>query len=447
MKEKDLINQYKRQMKNRSEEPPADAWNNIANELDIDEVWGNISEELDADEQKRVVPWFWIRTAAAVLLIASTFSLAWWFTSQENNQLASENNQENAILPGEDADPNADDSLNGQESDDNYPSAIERDNFIVSGGESDTPPNPLTIPGEQGQENENNDFPVLQESNSILANENRPLRENQPNNNSGSTGNTEELINSLSNREINKLALADARLQSETAPQFIDLKAQDKGNEAIQNIIGNDFTEGTFALGLSTAIKNTWMLNQETIDGLDRLNHNQTDVTFYPDLGLSFRYKHNSRWSLETDLFLSSSTGQSYRQYINGKYTIRDISLRYFQSELTAGYSFQLPSGAFNRQIIAKPVAGIYFSYLYSAREKRNDASLNVMNQYQNADYGIMAGHHFDISIARNFVFSPGLRIKWGLSDIYKGTDDPSAFSDQTHNRSFEFRLNFYYHF
>jgi hypothetical protein len=446
MKEKDLINQYKRQMENRSEEPPTEVWDNIANELDVDEVWGNIAEELDAEEKKRVLPWFWIRTAAAVLLIASTLSLVWWFTSQENERLATEDLPENTIQQEESNQSNENITPDQQlqnpslalENEDESAISHQDEPFYRESEESGISPGNPTNSGTIFNETENR---------SLLAEEDQS---NQDNSEQG-TSNTEvdqQIPSHATENEIAMLNSATAMLKTnDNQPLFMDTYEKQRGDFDLQTRIGDKTASNTFALGLSTAIKNTWMLNQETIDGLDRLNHNQTDVTFYPDLGLSFKYMHNSRWSLETDLFLSSSTGQSYRQYINGQYTIRDISLRYFQSEFTAGYSFQLPSGAFNRQIIAKPVAGVYFSYLYSAREKRNDASLNVMDQYQNADYGIMAGHHFDITISNHFVFSPGLRVKWGLSDIYKGTDSPSAFSDQTLNRSFEFRLNFYYNF
>jgi hypothetical protein len=202
---------------------------------------------------------------------------------------------------------------------------------------------------------------------------------------------------------------------------------------------------GSFSLGITTAIKNTWLINNETFEGFDRLNHNRTDLKFYPDIGINMHYQHTQRWGLETGLFFSSSTGQTYRQYIHGKYTHRSISLNYLQFELMASHTTGNRLFQNTGSVRLKSMLGLYTSVMNSATEIIENDQFDVKPLYAGLDYGLVLGQYLQWQPARRIVFSPGVHVKWGLTDIYQGeTNLPLNFSN-TYNRSIEFRLNVYY--
>ncbi|MRS02934.1 hypothetical protein EG832_06880, partial [bacterium] len=84
---------------------------------------------------------------------------------------------------------------------------------------------------------------------------------------------------------------------------------------------GRTFKTNRFSIGIALTEKNTWLLSQETINGLDRQDLSTTKATFLNDFGIILQYTANERWSFEGTTLLLSKTGQSYNQYIYGIYS------------------------------------------------------------------------------------------------------------------------------
>jgi len=435
MKEKDIIDLYRQQMENHSEQAPEGLWDDIANQLDVDEVWDNISVELDKDEQKKPLVFPWLLRAAMIAGIVSMLGLAVWFglPGGDDSQLA-----ENPSLPAVSDPENTNQTLpqifenaeivSTQTDPDDESTELLSDlsgfaSNIISGSDSQT----------GTKENSGYDGQLTDSSANI----------SQP-------GNFSETLQEMP--VVNAVILASQT--DDRYPGFIvfaKTASDDFMTDALANSLGietgyNDIP-GTFSLGFSSAVKNTWMFNSETFEGLNRLNHNRAGLKVYPDLGLSMQYLFSTRWGIESDIFFASVTGQLYHQYIHGKYTERNIALRYFQTELLASYTGRTRLFSQSRPLRLKSMLGMYSSRLYSARETIGNQNLDVRNRYQNMDFGLIAGQHVDFNIGENFIVSPGLRIKWGLSDIYSGSPQGFSSLSNTHNRSFEFRLNVYYRF
>ncbi len=214
--------------------------------------------------------------------------------------------------------------------------------------------------------------------------------------------------------------------------------------EVADAFTNNIHAPGSFSLGITAAIKNTWLINNETFEGFNRLNHNRTDLRFLPDIGINLHFQYTRRWGIEAGLFFSSSTGQTYRQYIHGKYTQRSITLNYLQWELMASHTTGKQAFQNSNTVSLKSSLGLYASAMNSATETIENERSDVAPLYSGFDYGMLMGQYLQWQPARKIVFSPGIHLKWGLTDIYQGGTDLSSFSN-TYNRSIEFRLNIYY--
>ncbi|MFW5767130.1 MAG: hypothetical protein ACOCXO_02065 [Bacteroidota bacterium] len=424
MKEKDLIKNYRQQMDGYAENAPEGVWDNIADQLDIDEVWEHIADELETGQKTRYLPLWW-KKAAMIAGVVSTIFMSYilFNLNMSGTQLAEQSENQN------------------DEQVENIPQDIVDDTYPLEIPINDTTPNSTlnnilveqsqqkaTIPAIKSTETDKNNLPASKTDHS---NHNH-FAEND--------------VNSLfANVNIPSEDFSRKNISTVFPNLHKDIALY---NPAEYLHSSNDLSQtSSFAVGFSSAIKNTWLFNRETLEGLDPLHHNRAGIQIYPDFGIALQYFHNDRWSFETDMFLSSATGQVYRQYINGHYTERNILLRYFQGEMLAGYSSGVMNWAGTQPLKLKTVGGFYISRLNSATETISGLETDIAERYQNMDAGLVLGQHIDWQISKRLSVSPGLRVKWGLSDIYRGANSPNTFANKTHNRSFEFRLNFYYHF
>src|SRR6056297_1667992 len=67
MKNKDKFTEwYKQQIESNPYDPPESVWNNIHNELDVDNVWQRISSHLQKEQRRELIPY--LAAASAILL-------------------------------------------------------------------------------------------------------------------------------------------------------------------------------------------------------------------------------------------------------------------------------------------------------------------------------------------------------------------------------------------
>jgi hypothetical protein len=195
-----------------------------------------------------------------------------------------------------------------------------------------------------------------------------------------------------------------------------------------------------FSLGISLSEKNTWLINQETFDGLDRQKLNTTKAKFLNDVGIILRYTHSERWSFEGSCFLFSKTGQSYMQYLNGIYNSKSYELKYFSFEFSARHTFHRSLNV--NKVNFYTIAGAYVSHLSSAYKRIDNTLYNIAADFDPVDYGILFGYEAEIDLFSRFSVTPGFRIKLGIPNIFA---DQQGIPDELHstrNASLEFRLN-----
>jgi hypothetical protein len=385
MNKKDIIKLYRREVENRMETPPESCWEEIKNRLDIEETWDAIAFELDrilpdAGRKKNIGirrPVLRLLAAASLLL----FTLIYTSDSLREPQSLSRFAAAEQIP----------DSYSGVTSMESSVAAVPEYRFSdvkvqeISGSELSVPP-----------------LPEITFIYNITALESRrPFVKSNITDDYYITSDLSELSNSET---------------GEGYPTAVLKK---------------------FSAGISFSGKNTWMLSEETFDGLGKDNLNTTRASFLNDLGIIVGYSLNEKWSFKASGFLSSHNGQSYKQYINGLYSDKTYRLRYSSFELTAGRSLTRPFSP--SKVRFSVIAGGYVSYLHSAYKVLNNSDYNISAQYKPVDYGIIAGTDFQIPLYRNFGLMPGLRFKYGIPNIFAG-QFPNDLRT-VRNASLEFRL------
>jgi hypothetical protein len=411
-----------------------ESWEEISDQMDIDEVWSNISSDLDIEIPANSGSGIIFKTIAVVLIvligmisvkkpIPDSWSRKPGVTI-ENKQNKQPVDPIIKIKPGS--------SNTGEKANGDKPPALIR-----------------------------------------TYNKNIDIKEPTTTNNNRTSLTNEEPESAISGVEIKILAvseLTDSNLlacpdkilveRSDILPEMIpaELKIKKLLSEADFDSLEYIYNppKSTFLLplvdkrrisvGITLSFKNTWLLNNETMDGLKPESLNTTEISFYPDVGLSLNYLIKRNWSLQADGFLYSITGQEYHGYIHGLYSSKKITLKYSTIVLSVKYKI-IGSGRFLNHYSINLLAGGYISLLHHADLKINTDLENIKSQYKAYDYGIRLGSEFELNLSDHLSLAPGLFVKLGLPNIYKGDDEIPGYFRRTYNLSDGFLLTFYYNF
>ncbi|KAB2871215.1 MAG: PorT family protein [Bacteroidales bacterium] len=399
MNEQEIIEQYRKQLESSKDEAPEGLWNDIANSLDIDEVWDNIAAELDSEKRTRSI-WINISWAASILLILGLGISGLWLINKKSTTL----NQTATLSPSANATTNN--------------SKIQSQSIISDNTQSPSNPN---------------------KKDRLNGNQNIRIISNVTN--SKSTENTNSDKQEETER-INKLRPINAKdLDNNISPDKHIIIAQAKVESDDINQVENN---KKLSVGITTAIKNTWLYGNETFNAFNRNSLTKPEVNIYPDFGLDIMYELSKKWRTEASIFFKSKTGQSYQEYLYGRYSNKNISLYYTQIEVSAKYVGKerwIKSSYFN----FTSTIGLYFSNLNSASETIAGERKSVNYRYHNNDYGIVIGNGIDLLLSNRITLSSGYRIKWGISNIYAGDSNIPSSLNKTRNSSIELRFTLYY--
>lgn len=414
-----LIQQYQEQVAHSSEKAPEGLWDSMARKMDIDEVWEGIAAGL-VEERRKGFIWFDRRIAAAIAFLLIS-SLSVWFIS-------------NLFFPR-------------VEIADTETEIIKIDELIDSQEPAPDTPGQATSPEFTIAIIESNDDTIKPELNTtalvILEDQQGELFDDRMAGEIFHENLYEEQIISIDPIEFRGGILIEGGLPSlaEYVPGHSNAAIASDYN--FDRMVSND-SPGIFALGITTSMKNTWLFNNETFQGFNPSSGTTTHLQIYPDIAVNLRYRASDRWELESSLSFSSNTGQNYEQYIYGRYSQRSISLNYFHGEVLTNYQHRYRWVIRSQAISHSTAFGLYYARLNTATETIAGVKQDISDLYLNNDYGLIVGHNLNIPIAGRLMFSPGLHITWGLPNIYQGEYVLPSLK-RTHNRSIEFRLSLYY--
>lgn len=470
-------------------EPNADdldideVWDNLSMQLDIDEVWEGISNELDKDKRKHrfatTLSW---SAAAAIIILAGYFVLIQDTIinnrlpyHQNVHQHPNKNSKDTSLRLPSNKNHHHATKMAGHPKEQAIthplliivnpavrpPQPIQGDTITKTG----RPRMAFCIPTHELQVTKNtgneknvvnlDQAPVDQiegseESKKLVQDNYHPLAIVLPNKLDVNFNSTKPGIDQLALPKLEFHLSNPISADSVSTPpgkQLLDVQSTDISS---QHIISSTVEpsaknkhHSNISIGVSSVMKDTWLINKETKDGLDKNNMNTTRVELYTDFGINVLYAISRRWSLEGVGYYSSTVGQSYYQYINGDYSKKEITLKYTSFELAAKFSNYDTRLYPNFRMYT--IIGPYFSKLHSAKQDINGSTLNLTSNYLNIDYGIVLGQEAEFRLFNRFAIAPGIRIKLGIPNIYTGESGLASSLKRTHSGSIDFRLALYY--
>ncbi len=208
----------------------------------------------------------------------------------------------------------------------------------------------------------------------------------------------------------------------------------------VYSLAENSSAPKRWSLGAVSALKNTYLLNRETMDGFGASGMNRSHIAVTPDFGLELGYAFSGRWQVAAALFFNSPVTQRYDQYWHGEYTSKVIDLNYLAAEMVVKHrakkSFLLPN-----HLHRKNVVGVYAAQLRHASMEVQDQKEDISNRYAVGDYGAVLGQEFETRFKGPVNFTAGLRLKMGVPNIYRGDELNSGRFNHTRNAAFEVRV------
>ncbi|HCX99768.1 MAG TPA: hypothetical protein DG754_06470 [Bacteroidales bacterium] len=213
------------------------------------------------------------------------------------------------------------------------------------------------------------------------------------------------------------LASNDAVLPSFTKNQAPAYSEPDKSS---------GFTFRVVEVGLVYGYKNTWLLNYETLNGLDPKKLGNTLPTFHQDIGASSTLEFNNRHQIGLEFLWKSETGQNYQQYINASFVDKNINLNYLKFQAFYYWDF--------RKIPGHAILGGYIARLAMAEEQQEKVRFSIDDSYSNLDYGLLAGYQFNIALGNRIIIKPSVRVTYNLINIFRGDDIMPSHFKKTKN-------------
>jgi len=422
-----------------------EVWGNIENELDVDEVWGNIENQLEEKSSRSVYYKlrYWIAVAILLLIIGLTGVLQLLSNQDLMTDTVAEQFEEQMA-----------ESVEARES-----VGILKPTMGVSVVDESTP--------EVVKENVNDKQKIRdrRQSNKTKAiniepdvkakDLHYPIKESRtlsssPIHTSGS------FFTSLDEKALIRrtdvvLPLQEFKLDPtlvlpNTKAVNSDWITAFKPTAPVKedDVLAYDRKDSRWTTGVVTALKNTYLLNDETIEGFSPEGMNSSKMTVLPNVGLNVQYAINKRYIFDTNLFYSSTSKQRYSLYNHGEYGSKDLQLDYVAGEFAIKQNAKKSIGG-SQKIIRRNIAGVYVAHLKSASEAILDQTDDVVSKYAAIDYGLLLGQEFEWRTKGPIKVSTGLTVKCGLPNIYTGDNNMPGSFNKTHNASVEFRIGIAY--
>ena len=389
MKEKDKFTEwYKKQIESNPYDPPETVWNNIHDELDVDNVWQRISSSLQKEQRKEL---FLYIAAAAVILL---FFLLYPFQVQKSHNIAENEINKNFT------------DLEITAKQDKLQDIFTHEDHLQ---ESFKPKPPAFFSQENGK--------------IYIA--------SLPNKKSDEKTNTKKTP--TKNELIKQETLLAGINTPQSQPNLAVYHSNQSNQKRTEEKEKKEF-EPRFYAGISGKLGRSWLLSNKTIYSITNSPYSSANPKEESSFGLFGGVKLSERWAFELGASFNGNKGQIYKEYMDGQLVNNQITLNYSTLNMKGRYKFI--SKASNRPVSHNIVFGTYMGYLGNASQKIESSSSNIKSDYRNYDLGLIFGYEIDAQILPNYSLSTGIQIGPGLINIYKGNEALPASFNKTYNAS-----------
>ncbi|MFC2151852.1 hypothetical protein ACFLSE_04925 [Bacteroidota bacterium] len=394
----DFLKWYKYRIESNEVDPPGFIWENIQDELDIDQTWNTINDHLvkkSANRRNRVLA---IAASVMILIFAGTYWLLKPDVSQRNFQTLTEEVKqvENEINIAE--------------------NILDEELFVEE---------IITLI----EVNESENKPLIFIENIIAENIFDTTKEEKINKNY----NTELVYAKLDIKNItldyNKnedLILADNNIS--------EITKQEKNSKrtAFRKLY----------IGSTGQLANTWLLNEKTYNGLESSSLTSSNASFGSNFGIFAGTNLTKNIDLQLDINILAQNNQSYNEYLNGHYI--ENKMRFNYSQLALSFRYYMVSKRFIQGEHGINMGG-YLGYLHNAYQTLENETINLTSNYNTLDYGVFISYEYIIPLYKQLGLGTGFRAYYGLQNIYAGNNYIPAYLNKTNNASINISLSLKY--
>ncbi|MBN4066175.1 hypothetical protein JYT51_02475, partial [Candidatus Amoebophilus asiaticus] len=281
-----FIKWYKKLFGDFAGKPPASVWENISEQLDIDEVWTRVSGTLD---KKSKVLHFGraFRNAAAVLVLLLLIG-GIGFKIIPGFQQSAIVESDKKIISGQKLSPGVNTSKESSNSNKLEQQPVKKEKSVYQDRiEIKQPTKDQHLQSSAG-------YHLLDTQANIENNKEKPL----------------EYIND----KLNKIE----PIEHYTINKFVNINLFDSiypNNSFLKDV--QSFPKGIYA-GVTFSMNNIWMFNHETINGFKRTELDYSNVKFGKSYGMIAGYYFSNKWGIQGNWLINSDQGQKYTSYREG---------------------------------------------------------------------------------------------------------------------------------
>ena len=197
-------------------------------------------------------------------------------------------------------------------------------------------------------------------------------------------------------------------------------------------------------LGAGSAVKVSWLLNNKTLYAMERNSLLSAVPSYHSDWYVLYGGRINDKLAFQTDFYLKDVVGQDYKEYRNGQYGQVKDKLCYRSLGLSVSHlGKQIGYGKYPTYV--RFTGGIYGGHLQKAEEITFVGTADKTNEYARFHLGALGGYEYDTFLGEHFILSYGLRSRLDLLNIYSGTDHMPAAFRRTRAFSVDFSFSLKY--
>lgn len=452
----ELSEWYRTKFNQLEANPPKEIWENISNELDIEEVWGKVNLELRKKSRRKLILTN-VSYLIIVLLLVGIGTLFFYYQTDliEHPSITH--------FPDSYSNQTVFNKIN-------HSSHLEVDNVDkTTVGQKNKITSHLEV-------NNNNDKETVHHHNSLASSDPsqkekllaedfvkgapKHLNSKQKENNRQFLKTTNPDLIPSENTALSTYGIIKQNISDSIAiPNYLSFPVSaivpvqvflpEKKDSAVSFIelayLPDNAPLKYLVIGSSFTYANSWLLNNDTYDGFTKNNLNQTSLSFGNAYAVLLGYDLSNKYSLQTEWSINNKQEQNYVRYNEGKQIQKNIEINYTHFNLLVKkketrflFSNRMP-------VSLNYIAGIQYGHIKSVFRTFNDKTRLITDRYRKNNYSLVLGVEYQFSVKQLFVISTGLRTDIGLRNIYAGNGIVPASFNRTYNSSIGLNIGINY--
>ncbi len=378
----DFLKWYKKTVESAGPEPPAEIWEEIRNELDVDAVWYKIEKDLPAGRRKRIL--FLMAAAASILLIIGVGTFLYLSSGVQGSGIPVSHIRHHQDQIG---------------------SAGSEPSFQTRLAVALEFPDTRQIPYAQ-------DGSIIQDADRRIY--------------SGESLYPLQRLEYTSDLLEYDLKLHTGRFSpagEETRSRRLEIP-----------------TKGYYA-GLSGNLANTWLLNNKTLQGLRSDELTASLPSFGYSFGIIAGKNVGRNLDIQAEIQLISLTRQNYNEYLHGKYLSNNMQFNYSSFSISGKWYLSEYEKPGRHSIML----GAYAGLLRNAKQDLNGITISLRQDYDPIDFGVITGYEYHFPVGNGFFLGTGFQTRFGLNNIFSGNDLIPYYLNNTRNASINLTLSVRY--